>query len=186
MKKSEENFKHELLKCDKLFLEKKYQNAIEEYKKLLESNPNTQIIFLKLASIYQVIGNFNEAIDYYIKASNLDKKNIDLLNNIAHLYFHVNDYSLAKNFYKKSLDIKKDQLIVIEFYVDCLNLLGIHKEIYNFLKNVINKTPNNKFLNRIFGRSLIALNKHKEGLEYLRKGSGFIVFQDEKIRYINK
>jgi tetratricopeptide (TPR) repeat protein len=182
----EKNLKQALLKCDKLFFEKKYQNAIDEYEKLLEDHPNLQIILLRLASINQTIGNFKNAINYFIKASNLDIKNIELLNNIAHLYFHINDHSSAKNFYKKSLDLKKDQLVIIDFYIDCLNFLGMHKDIYNFLRDDIDKLPDNRFLNRIFGKSLIALNQHKNGLGYLKKGSGFIVFQDEKIKYINR
>ena len=87
---------------------------------------------------------------------------------------------------EKSLDLKKDQLVIIDFYIDCLNFLGMHKDIYNFLRDDIDKLPDNRFLNRIFGKSLIALNQHKNGLGYLKKGSGFIVFQDEKIKYINR
>ena len=82
--------------------------------------------------------------------------------------------------------MKKDQLVIIDFYIDCLNFLGMHKDIYNFLRDDIDKLPDNRFLNRIFGKSLIALNQHKNGLGYLKKGSGFIVFQDEKIKYINR
>jgi hypothetical protein len=44
--------------------------------------------------------------------------------------------------------------------------------------------PNNVYLNSLMGYHLLATNRHKEGLDFLKKGTGFIEFNNDTVKII--
>ena len=53
-----------------------------------------------------------------------------------------------------------------------------------FLHPYIIKYPNNNMLSALMGKILIALNEHQDGLEALKKGTGFIELEEDKVRIV--
>lgn len=78
-----------------LFQSGEYEKAIEEYKKI---TPETIDSILGIAASYQSLSNNQMAIEYYKKAMELDKKNIDIPYYIASLYATENDLVNAKQY----------------------------------------------------------------------------------------
>ena len=44
--------------------------------------------------------------------------------------------------------------------------------------------PNNAYLNSMMGYYLLETNRHKEGLNFLKKGTGFIEFNNDTVKII--
>ena len=49
---------------------------------------------------------------------------------------------------------------------------------------IISKYPRNRVLNNLLGQSLLALNFHKEGLSYIRKGAGFLQLDENGVNLL--
>ena len=90
---------------------KNYENAIQIYKKLINYD-NKKLIYLKeIASVYEVINNFNEAIEYYKKVISLEKNVVEiavLLNQIGVCFTNIKNYTNAIEYFEKVLIIKND------------------------------------------------------------------------------
>ncbi|MFQ5597530.1 MAG: tetratricopeptide repeat protein [Nitrospiria bacterium] len=61
------------------FLAKRYRDAAALFKKILALDPNHISTLLRLGHIYQIEGNFTEAIRMHRKARSLDDQNIEVL-----------------------------------------------------------------------------------------------------------
>ena len=86
---------------------------------------------------------------------------------------------------KKSLQINENQIKIIQFTAMCLIDLNERKEAEKFCNEKLKTFPNDRLLIKVHARNLINLNKHKEGLNIMKKGSGFIEFEDNKTDIVN-
>ena len=73
---------------------------------------------------------------------------------------------------------------MIEIKTKCLIKLNLINEAKLFLHPYIIKYPNNNMLSALMGKILIALNEHQDGLEALKKGTGFIELEEDKVRIV--
>jgi Tfp pilus assembly protein PilF len=63
-------------------------------------------VYLFAARTHEAKNEFKEALDYYMKALELDPANYIVMNNIAGVYIRLQSYSEALYYSKKSLDVK--------------------------------------------------------------------------------
>ena len=70
---------------------------------------------------------------------------------------------------------------ICERYTICLFKTGKKNEVKDFVLKIISKYPKNRTLNNLLGQSLLALNFHKEGLSYIRKGAGFLQLDENGV-----
>ncbi len=93
-------------KANQMYEEKKYSEASNEYRKL----PSTAQSFYNLGDALYKENKYKEAIDTYAKVitedEDLERKK---LHNMGNSYVKLNDLQKAKEFYEKSLKIKKDK-----------------------------------------------------------------------------
>ena len=83
--------------------------AIKEFEKFLEFESNDSMVNTLIASSYQSLSKFKEAIIYYEKG--LKSKNVNSLNNnfqIGKCYASLNQNNNAAKFFKKTLKINPD------------------------------------------------------------------------------
>jgi tetratricopeptide (TPR) repeat protein len=66
-------------------------NAIVNYKKALELNPQKVEAYYNLGNSYCTKENFNDAIDYYTKAISLDPMHEPAVYNLGYAYHRVGD-----------------------------------------------------------------------------------------------
>ena len=79
---------------------KDYKQAIKQY---LSINPATEDSMLGVAASYQALGDYNSAIEYYKKAENINPNNAEIPYYIGYLYSEQQNWNLAENYLKKSV-----------------------------------------------------------------------------------
>jgi len=83
-----------------LYLSGKIEEAEKEYKKALKTLEDKGSGYYGLAEIYDSLGREDDAISYYIKAYNEDKKYADKIMSAAETYIDREDYDKAKSTYE--------------------------------------------------------------------------------------
>ena len=72
--------------ADTLLTEKKYAQALEQYKKLTTLEPSTAQNYLRMAQLSSQLGKFNDAETSLMRAKQLEPGNLEILDNEAILY----------------------------------------------------------------------------------------------------
>jgi len=170
--------------AEKLFLEKKYQEAIRYYKNILVDHPNLIEAINNIGQSYEYLDQLDLSLKYYKKCSTMISGNKIFVNNVANIYYKKKNYNNAIKELEKSLLIDDNQINIVKRKVECLIKLNLREEVKFFLNKYILKIPNDSALNTLQGKNLIALNQHKAGLEFLKIGTGFIEFDQNKVNII--
>jgi Tfp pilus assembly protein PilF len=90
-----------LEKGDRLYAEKKYQEAMESYQSVLASNADFFIIKINIGSCYFALGNYEKAMEYYMQVYEKQPDRGDLLIAIANTYANWGKQDQAIEWYKK-------------------------------------------------------------------------------------
>ncbi len=171
--------------AERLCNENKLNESLEIYKALLKVLPNHISVLNNTGLVYEKLGDFNKSIDLYIKCNELAPDQVILINNLANAYTRMDRWEDAYPLLKKIIDLDYENESNSEKYALCLFNIKSKGETKSFIGSAIAKYPENRLLNRLLGRSLLELNSHIEGLKYLRKGSGFIQFDPDGVKYLN-
>ena len=99
------NFNESLKKALELHKNKKFDEALEIYKKLLEIDNVNPKLLLFIGTLYLDYQNFNEAKKYLKKCIQIDKRNIFAFNNLAIGYEKIGQRRKALDLYQKSIQI---------------------------------------------------------------------------------
>lgn len=95
-------------KVGKEFFENgKLQDAIDQFSKAIDVDPDYEDAFEARALAYETLGNFEEAVEDYEKLAIFNDKNEVAFYNIARMYFAVGQNEKALSNVNKSLDIKR-------------------------------------------------------------------------------
>ena len=171
-------------KASELFNQKKYQEAIEMYKKILPATPESLV---GIGACYQSLNDNKSAADYYVKSLAIDTKNTDTAYYAALAYSNIEDFSKAKLYAKKSLELSpqnKNAKELLTYVIEQENTVQMDKAIDLFekqqysqaldtLTNVINQDP--KDSNAYYYRAMVydaqkkylnAINDYKKALMY--------------------
>lgn len=73
---------------------KKYETAIEAYKKYMDQDPDA-IIAYRLMNCYEDLGNWKAAFEYIDKAIEMEPEDLDYVDAKAHLYWYSGDLDSA-------------------------------------------------------------------------------------------
>jgi len=84
------------------------KEAIEAYKKAIETDPSFISAYYNLAVIYHQTQQFYYAITCLKKAIELDPNDASAFNNLGVLYFTINVFDEAKKHFEKSLEIESN------------------------------------------------------------------------------
>lgn len=106
-----------------------FEQAFEEYKKLYEQNPKDLTVLERLAHLAMMIGDKNEAANYYMKMLEFDATNIMVYEQLMGIFvdtdkfkYYINrgnlhsvqqQYEHAANDYKKALQHTQDEAQII-------------------------------------------------------------------------
>jgi len=106
------------------------------------------------------------------------------LNNLGNIYYKQKDYLKAIKLFEQSYNIDNKQEIMIEKLANSLVLANFRKQAELFLRDNLKIFPDNSFLNTLMGNNLIVLGSLKEGLDFIKKGSGFIELNNDTVKII--
>ena len=109
----------QLNKGVKAYRSANYEDAIEKFKNAVEFDPDLKVAKLYLATAYAQqyvpgvedpanVRMAQQAIDEYQKVLENDPKSVNSLKGIAFLYMQMKDFSKARDYYKKAIDVDRD------------------------------------------------------------------------------
>ncbi len=82
--------------------------AIEEYKKVLEKNPDNFQAYVNMGLIYRDMSLYNKAIDAYNKAIAINNKEPIIFLNLGWAYYNISDFDKAKESFQKAVALVKE------------------------------------------------------------------------------
>jgi len=89
-----------------------FKEAGDIFQKLLDRNPNNEMLFQKKAYCLQMEGDLNAALNYYLKAELLNPNNSWTIRKIAHCYRSLKQDEDALLYYRKAEAINPDNLSI--------------------------------------------------------------------------
>jgi serine/threonine protein kinase/Tfp pilus assembly protein PilF len=85
-----------------------YDQAIEEYNKALELDPNYGSALNVIAYTYSDIGNYEKALEYFKRYASASPGDANPIDSMAELYFLMGRFDEAIAKYKEALEVKPD------------------------------------------------------------------------------
>ena len=170
--------------AQKLTGEKKYHESIERYEIILKKYPNLVTAISNIGLNYEYLGLLDKSIYYHKLCCDKAPKEKIFLNKLGNVYYKQKDYLKAIEIFEQSYNINNKQENVIEKFISSLIEAKLEKRAELFLRDNLKIFPNNAYLNSLMGYHLLATNRHKEGLDFLKKGTGFIEFNNDTVKII--
>ena len=121
------------------YLSNKVPEAIEEFKTILELDPEQYVYLENIGDLYLLIGDFEEALNYYQQYEKQFPMEYKSYRNIGNLYFEMGDNEKAKSYYEKALLLETEKVSLL------INLVNVEIRLGNFLEaltqnlNTLNK-----------------------------------------------
>jgi len=158
----EYNNKH-ILKAYSLYRKahKISEQAIPQYKKNIEENPEDLNSYLKLGYIYEVrsivpfINDYDKALDFYLKALDLKASssagnngiNIYINTRVGYIYFKKKNYSQAIEYLEQAKKMSPHNASIEVYYYLGLSYdkIGEKEKALEFLSRVIELAPQSEF-----------------------------------------
>lgn len=122
---------------------KKFDDAIENYKKIIKSDSNNCNVFNNLANIYYEKEDLNNALILIMHSLEINRSQAKSLNTLANIYFKQEKYSDALQIYDESLN-QEDDIDTNLNKVRVLIKLGETKHALQIINSLIKENPNNK------------------------------------------
>ncbi len=85
--------------------ERRFEESIDLGKELVERNPDNLTLCLAYAKSLGAIKKITESIRILKKCLTIDSNHIGVLNELAHIYFKIEDFEKAKSLYQQILEI---------------------------------------------------------------------------------
>lgn len=163
-----------------------YEDAIKNYTKAIEIDPENAEAYYKCANIYYELKKYNEAVADYTKVIEICNNNIDIKDeNIDNFinsklkrvdaYFELGNYKEAFNLSKEYLYIEydKDNYYVQYSLSDCLDEIRTEDEIVDYFKKALKNFNDliNQGENLYFQRGVcyMCLENYDLGIQDIKK-----------------
>jgi tetratricopeptide (TPR) repeat protein len=159
----------------------KKEEALAEYHRILELDPEKQDALLWIGSYYKGEGNFEEALKYYDQYARRYPDDVTSYTVIGGLYRTLGDFEQAKSYYNKALLLEPEKISVL------LTLAKIESTLGNFQRSEemyldaleISKTPDqNMGLYNALSSVFEMQGQYRKALEYaqlsLEEGEKFL------------
>lgn len=182
-KELSQEFINNFYKAESLFKENNFLDSLKIYESLLKENPEHVSVLNNIGLIYERLKKLDKAKILYKKCNTIIPNQIEILHNLANVYFKLKEYKEALPILQKIINPNFKYEVNCEKIAQCLFVIQTKKETKKFIDSVLPKFPNNKLLNILLGKSLLHLNLHSRGLEYIQKNEGIIEFSESGVKY---
>lgn len=141
------------------------------YRQKLDQSPNDAATITNLGAILQKENKYDEALQYYTQAGQLDPTNVTTRLNIGTLYQQKKSYDSAIAAYDSILFLYPNHLEANLYKAQCLAAMGQNDKALEGFKKVLSIDPNNKDVkNQIFD-TLKATMTPAEIIAYMNQNS---------------
>lgn len=100
-----EEMEHKIDASEEIRSRDDYEEAIKNFRQLLESEPDNIILLISLGNAYFDTGRDKEAIEIYNKALHIYPENVSVITDLGTAYRRIGRPDKALNAYRKSLGI---------------------------------------------------------------------------------
>ncbi len=147
--------------------------------------------FFKLAFENHKKNNLQNAENLYKDAIKQKPDHINSIFYLAGLLAQKKNFNEAKELFEKVVELNpkypsaKDNLCAIyKMLANVSSQNGDLLEAKKLFEKALSLNPNNHEINHGYGVLLLKLNNHVEGLDHIKKGTGFIRFSSESYKII--
>jgi tetratricopeptide (TPR) repeat protein len=120
--------------------------ALSEYKLILDLDPEQYNILQEIAYIYESKGEFEKALDFYKQYANQFPDNPESFAAIGALYKNLGDHEQAKAYYKKAILIEPENIQILITLADIESNMGYFEQALEQYHEALElcKTPNQR------------------------------------------
>ena len=176
--------KDKFQQAENLRFSNKFEEAIRIYKEIVEKIPDFNPALHNIAVCYTSLNKLDEAEKYYIKCLKLKGIHFQTLNNLAKIYLEKKEFKRALPLLQNSLSKIPNQEKVAESFAECLFYLNLKDDLNLFGEEAIKRYPLNEIFPIFYGKNLLKMGKHQEGLKVLKDINGVIEFNEESYNLV--
>ncbi len=177
--KEDKESKNDLKKANSLFNDKKFERALELYKKFTIMKPNKHEICIYLAHCYLGLKKYNDAISEYnsvlkkINAKTPNAKNnkfiVEIYSGIAEVYMNQNNLKDAEIYFKKAIAINPKDHILTYTVAEILFNGGKTSDAIKYYELTIKNNPSWPNSYKQIGYAYLNKGDIKNSIKYLKK-----------------
>ena len=176
--------KDKFQQAENLRFSNKFEEAIRIYKEIVEKIPDFNPALHNISVCYTSLNKLDEAEKYYIKCLKLKGIHFQTLNNLAKIYLEKKEFKRALPLLQNSLSKIPNQEKVAESFAECLFYLNLKDDLNSFGEQIIKRYPLNEIFPIFYGKNLLKMGKHQEGLKVLKDINGVIEFNEESYNLV--
>ena len=171
-------------KSQELLKKKDFDKAENILLKNLDISNDSFETFFLLGSISGIKKNLNKAEVYLEKATLLNSSHINLLLNLAIIKKKLKKRKESVETFKKIIELDENNLEALcglaQIFEEDQNL----SMAANYLKKALEINSDHHIANHSYGKLLLKLNQHIDGLKLIEKVSGIIRFKKNNLEII--
>jgi len=158
-----------------------YAEALNIFDKLSDHESDFELLE-KIAYCNQKLGNYNKALEYYIKAELFDKNRQWILKKIGFCYKMAGKYKEAFNYYKEAEKLEPENLyILVNLGNICVDMSEFEEALKYYYK-IEYISPDNIKIQRPIAWCSFVLGKFDAAVKYFNK---IIALENNKNDYLN-
>lgn len=135
---------------------------------LLENEPNNLELIRRSAKIYNRTGQYEKALNCYLKSCELDKRDFVAMNNAGLMYEKLHNLKKAREYYVRSLKIKENYEALHNLGVLCRKERKFEDSI-RLLKRALVHQPDNIETKTSLGMTYFTIKDFENGCKYYRQ-----------------
>lgn len=167
------------------FLKKKeFNNAELVLLKNLEISNNSFETYFLLGAISGIKKDFDKAENYLKKSISLNSSHVNSILNLAIIKKKLNKKKESTDYFKKVIELDKNNLEGLCGLAQIFEEEGNHTIAETYFKKALEINPNHHVANHSYGKLLLKLNKHSEGLKFIEKVSGIVRFKKNTLEIL--
>ena len=145
--------------------EKRYEDSLEIFNKLLAINPKDKLVLSNIGSVLLDLGKYEKAIKTFDKVLEINSKDEFALKMIGGALLNLDRYEEALDFFKKNLLINPNDNFSLFSTSYTLNLLGKYENALVFIEKGLETNPINEGALSLKESILMNLKRFEEQLE---------------------
>ena len=157
-----------LNRASELYKAGKLEEAVTEYNKALEANPENAAAYLGIAAAYRDLGKTSQAIKHLEKAASLDPKNWLPYFSQAMIYVGLKDYKSADKMFEEARRRAPGNKKVLVTQALARMQSGDASGALAILEKARKLYPDDPYVAADTGLAMIRAGRQKEGLKLLR------------------
>ena len=161
-----------------------FAEATNLLKDIINNDRSDFRAYYLLGTLYLQLNNLDLAESNLRNALKLNSKMNEAMHNLGIILSLKKNFIEAKDFFLKAIEIRPENLQSLIELGRTYDLLNKFDEAKKTFEKILRIDSENKVASSLLGSMLLKKGLHSEGLEYLKKSSGLIRFDDKNFKII--